>query len=133
MSASDHRPLYVEPDELQTLPTNALQKCRKIFKLPSKRGIQLRPGRELKGLEKERINLEAALGYKRGDVADMPCPSCSDEKRPKGPFLYCVILNGYREGACANCWYNGDGSCCNFHADNRRVGRAPRCQFYPSL
>jgi hypothetical protein len=39
MSVLDHRPLYVEPDELQTLPTNALQKRQKIFKLPSKRGI----------------------------------------------------------------------------------------------
>jgi hypothetical protein len=72
--------------DLLVLPDNATDVAKRINNKAEVREIELRQGRELKGLEKGKANLEASLAYTRGTEPSQPYATCSNKKRPRGPF-----------------------------------------------
>ena len=54
-------------------------------------------------------NIEALLGYSRGEIAEESCEQCAALLKP---FAYCVIVG---QCACSGCHYNSTGS---FRATN---------------
>ncbi|OJD19274.1 hypothetical protein AJ78_00723 [Emergomyces pasteurianus Ep9510] len=63
--------------------------------------------------------IEAGLVQCRGDIAQTSCEYCMGGS---GPFLYCVTLQGYLNGACANCHYYSTGSRCSFRQNQTTPG-----------
>jgi hypothetical protein len=104
--------------DLLVLPDNATEVVKRINNKAEVREIELRQGRELKGLEKGKANLEASLAYTRGTESSQACTTCSNKKRPRGPFKRCIVMEGEFDGACTNCRYNDDGKVCTFHRLN---------------
>ncbi|OBT60181.1 hypothetical protein VE03_10424 [Pseudogymnoascus sp. 23342-1-I1] len=58
-------------------------------------------------------NLEAAIAYTVGEVAQPPCTMCV---RGHGHFSECVLAAGFLSGSCANCHFGGEGRRCSFRA-----------------
>lgn len=104
--------------ELFQLPPNATLVAQRIETSPEVRNLELRPGKNLVSLAKGKANLEAALAYTRGTLAATPCASCAKARRPRGPFLQCVIYPGEFDGACCNCRYGDEGTVCTMHRLN---------------
>jgi hypothetical protein len=104
--------------DLLVLPDNATDVAKRINNKAEVREIELRQGKELKGLEKGKANLEASLAYTRGTEPSQPCATCSNEKRPRGPFKRCIVVEDEFDGACTNCRYNDEGKVCTFHRLN---------------
>ena len=50
-------------------------------------------------------NIEALLGYSRGDIAEESCEQCLASLKP---FAYCVV-GGLFQGSCSSCHYNSTG------------------------
>ena len=75
--------------------------------MPRLREIRLR-----EGVLEERIstsrpqNIEALLGYSRGEVAHQACDQCAASLKP---FAHCVIVNGFFQNSCSGCHYNSTG------------------------
>jgi len=92
--------------QANSAPTKAIAKMKLL------RGVALRPNRKSINLFTAQ-NCEAALAYSRGQVMDgtTACRSC---KRDNGPFVECVVLEGYMNGSCSNCHYNAEGTRCSF-------------------
>ncbi|KAG9241380.1 hypothetical protein BJ878DRAFT_393841, partial [Calycina marina] len=96
------------------LPKNHSTACAKLYHYDVLRKIELRhPNKTLKGLQNGTTNLEAALGYQRGEpvCADNACCRCQESR---GPFKECVVVEGMLKGSCVNCHYNAGGSRCSF-------------------
>lgn len=72
------------------------------------RDVGLRPGKtlELQFLTKK----TAALLQRRGAIATQACTSC---QQGLGPFVHCVVADGFMKDSCANCFYEKE-SRCNF-------------------
>lgn len=74
--------------ELSRLPAIQTKICAKLFREHREvREIQLRAGATLKGLEKDKANVEASLAYLRGELQEPECIHCS--KKNSGPFRRC--------------------------------------------
>lgn len=56
----------------------------------------------------------------KGDVAKSPCRRCS---KGAGPMTECVTSTVRGEGACANCFYHGNGHKCSFRASEMPESR----------
>ncbi|PGH31761.1 hypothetical protein GX50_05427 [[Emmonsia] crescens] len=63
--------------------------------------------------------IEAGLVQCRGDIAQTDCEYCMSGN---GPFPHCVTLQGYLNGACANCHYYSTGSRCSFRQNQTAPG-----------
>lgn len=63
------------------------------------------------------INYEAAGVQERGTLQPKECTACGYKARPGGPFVECVAMAGFVQGACANCWSNKNGSRCSFRGE----------------
>ncbi|KAK1819273.1 hypothetical protein LTR12_006343 [Friedmanniomyces endolithicus] len=85
---------------------------RRYMLRPTKRGLQFRPEYT------NRVNLyrseqkNAAMMLIKGALQPRACNRCRDGK---GPFLYCVTLTGFGNGACASCMWDIEGPRCNWH------------------
>lgn len=78
--------------------------------------VQFRPGKNSASMNWTRsANIEAFIMQGIGLAADDSCARC---QRANGPFNGCRVFEGYGRGACANCYYNSDGTQCNLHASN---------------
>ncbi|CZR60477.1 uncharacterized protein PAC_10373 [Phialocephala subalpina] len=97
--------------ELNRLPPASLVQARKIFEnFPVRRSLELRdPARSMR--LGETTNLVATLGYMRGEERSTPCHHCS---KRCGPFVKCVVLNGYWDDVCTNCKYGNMAGRCSF-------------------
>ncbi|OAF56004.1 hypothetical protein VC83_07957 [Pseudogymnoascus destructans] len=58
-------------------------------------------------------NLEAAVAFTAGEVAQPPCTDCD---RGHGQFVECVSVVGFLHGSCANCHFGGEGKRCSLRA-----------------
>lgn len=98
---------WVEQALLQanSKPTKAIAQMELL------RGVELRQGRDQINLFPPQ-NCEAALAYSRGQVRNGVL-ACLDCKRGRGPFVKCVILEGYLKGSCSNCHYSAEGARCS--------------------
>lgn len=98
--------------KLVILGTDGSVQAKSIASHPVKRPF----GNRLEGadwtakLDEMLENAEAALTYQRGEIAASPCTSCVEGK---GPFLQCVALDGYLDGACCNCHWENNGASCS--------------------
>jgi hypothetical protein len=101
--------------DLLVLPDNVTDVAKRINNKAEVREIELRQGKELKGLEKGKANLEASLAYTRGTEPSQACATCSNEKRPRGLFKLYIVVEGEFDGACTNCRYNDEGKVYTFH------------------
>ncbi|OAX85490.1 hypothetical protein ACJ72_00122 [Emergomyces africanus] len=63
--------------------------------------------------------IEAGLVQCRGEIALTGCEYCMNGS---GPFPHCVTLQGYLNGACANCHYYSTGSRCSFRQNQTTPG-----------
>ena len=56
-------------------------------------------------------NIEALLGYTRGEIVKEACEQCAASLKP---FAHCVIVNGFFQKSCSGCHYNSSGKGCSF-------------------
>jgi hypothetical protein len=82
------------------------------------RELELRDEKTRRNLEKLKFNLEAALGYTRGEEPEEPRATCSKTAKRRGPFKRCIVVAGEFDRACCNCRYNSEESACTLHRQN---------------
>lgn len=112
------KPLPLDPDGLTdiilSLQLYDAQEIRAVFRTNAgnpQRKAHLRPGSKLHlTLTTQRI---AAVAQIFGLQAETPCSHC---QAGEGPFIECILLDGYLVGGCANCYY-----------DRTDVGKAQKC------
>lgn len=78
---------------------------------PRVRPIELRPNQHLN--LKWDVNVTAAMAYIKGIESKSPCNRCTSRL---GPFCKCVVHPKTMDGACAGCYYRGQGAKCSFNA-----------------
>jgi len=103
---------------LTNLPDTASIVARRIYSRKEVRELELRDGKTLRNLKRLKFNLEAALGYTRGEEPEEPCATCSTTIKHRGPFKRCIVVAGEFDRACCNCRYNSEGSACTLHRQN---------------
>ena len=57
-------------------------------------------------------NREAFTAQSVGAFAATPCGKCA---RGRGPWVGCVVAEGYLSGSCANCHFQAGGTGCTLH------------------
>ncbi|KAL8745041.1 MAG: hypothetical protein Q9190_002790 [Brigantiaea leucoxantha] len=97
-----------------------------VRQLPVKRQILLRDPQAKWQLSKLREK-RAALIQTRGDVAASACFQCQANK---GLFTQCVVLDGFIQGGCVNCFltrsHSDNSRSCSLRTDDRKVEAARR-------
>jgi Protein of unknown function (DUF3716) len=112
----------MEPDypELSILPETHTKLCAKLVREHDVvRALELRAGATLKGLEKGKANLEAALAYLRGELQERECVHCSEKS--SGPFRRCVVLKHHFGSSCTNCRYNEEQTRCSLRGIHQDI------------
>ena len=67
--------------------------CKQLLAMKRQREIQLREGVSEESISTNRSqNIEALLGYSRGEVAEKACEQCLALSKP---FSCCVVVKGY--------------------------------------
>ncbi|KAK0269626.1 hypothetical protein LTR35_014739 [Friedmanniomyces endolithicus] len=85
---------------------------RRYMLRPTKRGLQFRQEYT------NRVNMyrseqkNAAMMLIKGALQPRACNRC---REGRGPFLYCVTLTGFGNGACASCMWDIEGPRCDWH------------------
>lgn len=83
--------------------------AKKLVNMEGVRPVILRDDRRLNTVRP--VNVEAILGYSRGESEYNECANCAEGK---GPFEECVTVSGMFGGSCTNCHYNSKGKQCSF-------------------
>ncbi|KAH8602472.1 hypothetical protein B0O99DRAFT_606644 [Bisporella sp. PMI_857] len=104
--------------ETKVLPTIARPRTHEIFRMDVVRNLHLRPGKDVKMLDRRIENLESTLVQQRGLCfkGKHACHHCQEQS---GPFQECVVIRGYLLEACANCYYNCNGGRCSFRQNQQ--------------
>lgn len=102
----------IELKELERIEGFVSNIALQIHLKPQVRLLRLRKDTELR-FNTTKENIESALAQTRWIEAATPCDRCA-RTPPCGPYLFCVRLPGFFDGACANCRYNSCGSRCSF-------------------
>lgn len=111
-------PKYPAYPELTNLPDTTTRVAKILVKMPEKRELAFYNSKTLSGLKKFAPNLEASLGYTRGDEAVQVCENCSKIGKRLGPFPRCVVVTKMFKGACCNCHYSAKAMNCSFRSLN---------------
>ena len=86
--------------------------AKQLLSMKRRTEIQLREGVLEESISTNRSqNIEALLGYSRGDIAEKACEQCLALIKP---FSCCVIVKGFFQNACSSCHYNSLGKGCSF-------------------
>ena len=79
--------------------------CKKLLEMPRLRQVTLRSGIQESTISTGRSqNMEAILGYTRGNILSQPCKECKTK-----PFTSCVVVENMFHGSCMGCHYNSLG------------------------
>ncbi|KAH0613058.1 uncharacterized protein H6S33_009438 [Morchella sextelata] len=112
---SETRPIQYHESAAEALVMGGVTNTATAKKLASIDWIRPVMVKEDRGLNMARpVNVEAILGYSRGELAEAVCDCCTDSK---GPFIECVTVQGMFAGSCTNCHYNSQGKYCNFRPE----------------
>jgi hypothetical protein len=114
---------FITPFKAPGIPRS---RTDRIEKLAIKRDLNYLPGRtstifKADGRTPNYISIEAHLVQERGEISSSPCDTCASRTCPAGTWKECVVLDGFSEGSCANCYIEGKGVYCSL-----------RCKFNPS-
>ena len=83
--------------------------CKKLLEMPRLRQVTLRSGLQESTISTGRSqNMEAILGYTRGNILPQPCKECKTK-----PFASCVVVENMFHGSCMGCHYNSLGVKCS--------------------
>ena len=83
--------------------------CKKLLEMPRLRQVTLKSGLQESTISTGRSqNMEAILGYTRGNILPQPCKECKTK-----PFASCVVVENMFHGSCMGCHYNSLGVKCS--------------------
>ncbi|KAH0608365.1 uncharacterized protein H6S33_001499 [Morchella sextelata] len=112
---SETHPIQYHESAAEALVMGGVTNTATAKKLASMDWIRPVMVKEDRGLNMARpVNVEAILGYSRGELSESVCDCCTDGK---GPFIECVTVQGMFAGSCTNCHYNSQGKYCNFRPE----------------
>lgn len=95
--------------------------CRHLLSMPHLREVQLREGVLEEMITTNRPqNIEAILGYSRGNIAEEGCEQCIASLKP---FAHCVVVSGLFQGSCSSCHYNSTGKGCSFRTTGMKYNK----------
>jgi hypothetical protein len=86
-----------------------IKEAQNAFSIPRRIPV-LRPSRVVLRDLNLQVNKVAAYLQIYGTTPLNACQSCLEGQ---GPFIQCVVANGFKNGACANCYYDHHESRCS--------------------
>ena len=89
-----------------------IKEAKIAFPTPRRMPV-LRPRVVLRNLNLQ-VNKEAAYLQIYGTTPPNACQSCFEGL---GPFVECVVANGFMDGACTNCYYDHHKSRCSLKGE----------------